>query len=251
MLNFANSNLRYLSQIAFLCLHGIGTIFGLAYHSRTPDLYPKASHNGLGWALSALIFAHFIIGIVKDSIGRISDSGTKDERAPFITEATGRMTGEEERNMEASNQPSRSSSFRAAAHYPERSESSIETASETLFDVQFHYNSRLEHRYDEPMTWSRRWANVSRSSLLVQILDFWSGIVDRGLLILGFVAICTGIVTMAGIFVRMLIVILGQLTNTYETARETYFQWISTFHQRGSFRWIWNHYTRSLDRLFR
>ena len=251
MLNIAKSNLRYPSQIAFLGLHGIGTIFGLAYNSRTPDLYPKASHNGLGWALSALIFAHFIIGTVKDSLGRTSDSGTKDERAPFIAEATRRMTREEERNVEASNQPSRSSSSRATSPYPELSESSIEIDSETLFDVHLHHNSRLEHGWDEPMTWSRRWANVSGSNILVRILDFWFGTVDRGLLILGFVAICTGIVTMTGIFVRMSIGILGQLTNTYETARETCFQWIGTFHQRGSFRWVWNHYTRSLDRLFR
>lgn len=218
MLNIAKSNLRYPSQIAFLGLHGIGTIFGLAYNSRTPDLYQKASHKGLGWALSALVFVHFIIGIVKDSIGRTSDSGTKDERAPFIAEATGRMTKEEEGNMEASNRPSRSSSSRAASPYPELSDSSIETDSETLLDVHLHHNSRLKHAYDEPMTWSRRWANVSGSNLVVRILDLWFGIVDRGLLILGFVAICTGVVTMAGIFVRMLIGILEQLTNTYETA---------------------------------
>ncbi|OBT61438.1 hypothetical protein VE03_08951 [Pseudogymnoascus sp. 23342-1-I1] len=200
MLNIAKSSLRYPSNIAFLGLHSIGTIFGLAYNSKTPDLYPKALHDSLGWALSALIFAHFIIGIVRDCIGRTSGSGTKDERTPFIAEATRRMTSEEERNMEASNQPSRSSSSRVTSPYPELSESSIETDSETIFDVHLHYNSRLEHRYDKPMTWSRRWANVSGSNLLVQILDLWFGIVDRGLLVLGFVAICTGIVTMAGIF---------------------------------------------------
>lgn len=204
MLNIAKSNLRYPSHIAFLSLHSIGTIFGLAYNSKTPDLYPKALHDNLGWALSALIFAHFIIGIVRDSIGRrTSGSGTKDERTPFIAEATGRMTSEEERNMEASNQPRRSSSSRATSPYPELSESSIETDSETIYDVHLHYNSRLEHRYNRPMTWSRRWANVSGSNLLVRILDLWFGIVDRGLVVFGFVAICTGIVTMAGIFVRM------------------------------------------------
>jgi hypothetical protein len=195
----------------------------LAYNSKTPDLYPKAVHDSLGWALSILIFAHFIIGIVRDSIRRTSGSGTKDERAPFVAEATRRMSSEEERNMEASNQPSRSSLSRAASPYPELSGSSIETDSETIFDVHLHYNSRLEHRYDEPMTYNRRWANVSGSNLPVRILDLCFGIVNRGLPVLGFAAICTGIVTMTGIFVRMLIRIFGQLINTYETARETYF----------------------------
>jgi hypothetical protein len=223
MLNIAKSSLRYPSHIAFLSLHSIGTIFGLAYNSKTPDLYPKAVHDGLGWALSILIFAHFIIGIVRDSIRRTSGSGTKDERAPFVAEATRRISSEEERDMETSNQPSRSSLSRATSPYPELSESSIETDSETIFDVHLHYNSRLEHRYDEPMTYNRRWANVSGSNLLVRILDLCFGIVNRGLLVLGFFAICTGIVTMTGIFVRMLIRIFGQLINTYETARETYF----------------------------
>ncbi|KFY46073.1 hypothetical protein V495_02661 [Pseudogymnoascus sp. VKM F-4514 (FW-929)] len=200
MLNIAKSSLRYPSHIAFLSLHSIGTIFGLAYNSKTPDLYPKAVHDGLGWALSILIFAHFIIGIVRDSIRRTSGSGTKDERAPFVAEATRRISSEEERNMETSNQPSRSSLSRATSPYPELSESSIETDSETIFDVHLHYNSRLEHRYDEPMTYNRRWANVSGSNLPVRILDLCFGIVNRGLLVLGFVAICTGIVTMTGIF---------------------------------------------------
>jgi hypothetical protein len=212
MLNIAKSNLRYPSHLVFLGLHSIGTIFGLAYNSRTPDLYPKASHNGLGWVLSALIFAHFIVGIVKNSIGRTSDSGTKGERAPFITGAPGRMTREEESDMEAPNRPSRSSSSRAASPYPELSESSIESDSETLFDVHLRYNSRFKHAYDEPLTWRRRWENVSGSNLLVRILDLGFDIVDRALLILGFVAICTGIVTMAGIFVRMLI---GDTWTTY------------------------------------
>ncbi len=204
MLNLAKSNLRYPSHIVFLGLHGIGTVFGLAYNSRTPDLYPKSSHNGLGWVLSALIFAHFIVGVVKDSIGRTSESGTKDERAPFIAEATGRMSREDDRNMEASSPPSRSSSSRSASPFPNVSESSVETGSETLMSVHLHCNSRVEHAYDEPMTWSRRWANVSGSSLLVRFLDVWFDFVEQGLLILGFVAICTGIVTMAGIFVRIL-----------------------------------------------
>ncbi|EPE25389.1 hypothetical protein GLAREA_01301 [Glarea lozoyensis ATCC 20868] len=200
MLNIAKSNLRYPSHLAFLGLHSIGTIFGLAYNSRTPDLYPETSHNGLGWILTALIFAHFIVGIIKNSIGRTSNSGTNDEHAPFITGAPGRIISEEEHNMETPYQPSRSSSSRNASSYPNLSASSIDTDPETLLEAHLHYNSKLKHAYDEPITWSQGWDNVSGSNLLVRILDLGFDIVDRALIILGFVAICTGIVTMAGIF---------------------------------------------------
>ena len=126
---------------------------------------------------------------MKNFIRRTSGSETKDEWALFIAETMRRMTREEERNMEASNQPSRSSSSRAASPCPEHSDYFLETDSETLFDLHLDHNSRLEHRYDEPMTWSRRWDNVSGLNLLVRIIDLWFGIVDRVLLILGFVAI--------------------------------------------------------------
>jgi hypothetical protein len=201
MLNIARSNLRYPFHIAFLGLHGIGTIFGMAYKSKTPDLYPGSSHNTLGWVLTALILAHFLVGILKSFAKHTEpDRGDQNhELQPFIvpSDVDAREPSYEQRNQ--------SSSPRQTSQSPARSEDSHdETECETLFDdADLHYNSSLEHRFREPISWSRRWANVSRAPFLFQVLDVGFDIFFRLLLPLGFVAICTGVVTMAGIFVSV------------------------------------------------
>jgi hypothetical protein len=194
MLNIVRSNLRYPFQVAFLGLHGIGTMFGLAFNSKTPDLYPNNSHNKIGWILSVLTSAHFLVGILKTFIsGRTPNSGPRFERAPFLTEAN---------PEEADRIVGQSSSSRNTSQYPERSECSAnETDAETLVDIHLHYTSRIGHRYDGPMSWNRRWAIVSRPHFLIQSIEIGYMFLDRSLAILGFVAVCTGIVTMAGIFV--------------------------------------------------
>lgn len=199
MLNLAHSNFRHPSQIAFLGLHGIGTIFGLAYNSRTPNLYPQASHKGLGWALSGLICTCFVIEIVRDTLTRSTDVASSYERAPFIDEAIGLSRMEEERDVD---QQDGILTPRGASPSSELSRFSLENDSQTLLDAHLPYRSRPGNRYIEPITWSRRWATVSGSGRLVRVLDLCFAVIDPCLLILGFVAICTGTVTMAGIFVR-------------------------------------------------
>jgi hypothetical protein len=46
-LDIAGSNLSYPAQILFLGLHAVGVIIGLAYNSKTPDLYPNSAHGKL------------------------------------------------------------------------------------------------------------------------------------------------------------------------------------------------------------
>jgi hypothetical protein len=46
-LDIASSNLSYPAQILFLGLHAVGVIIGLAYNSKTPDLYPNSAHRKL------------------------------------------------------------------------------------------------------------------------------------------------------------------------------------------------------------
>jgi len=72
----------------------------------------------------------------------------------------------------------------------------------TLFNVSLLKSSHgRDDAFTGSMSWSKRWANVSGSHKLVQILESVYDTTDKALLILAFVALCTGIVTMAGIFV--------------------------------------------------
>ena len=195
MLNIAGSNLRYPFHVAFLGFLGIGVILGLAYKSRTPDLYPGGLHNNIGWVLTVLVFVHFIVGILR-SFTKHRELGKDRELTPFISS----RSHEEDPD---SDHPNQSLSPKNISPCPSRSDCPTEdTDVETLFDVHLQDNSRLKHRFNNPMSCRRRWWNVSESNFPNQRLDIGYDFVLRFFLILGFVVICTGIVTMAGIFVR-------------------------------------------------
>ncbi len=83
MFNIAGSNLRYPFHVAFAGLHGLGVILGLAYKSKTPDLYPGNSHKKLGWVLTVLVFAHFIVGVLR-SFTKRREPNIVYELRPFI-----------------------------------------------------------------------------------------------------------------------------------------------------------------------
>jgi Domain of unknown function (DUF2427) len=173
MLNISGSNLRYPVHIAFLGLHAVGMIFGLAYKSKTPNLYPESCHGTLGWVLTILIIAHFIAGALMRSFPGYSERDARHELTPL-------------NSSENQDWDDQSSSPRDIYLCPSTSECPTR---ETHFETAF----------NEPASWSR--PNISLVGFRFQFLDITYDTVQRLLSILGFCAICTGIVTMAGIFV--------------------------------------------------
>lgn len=195
MLRIADSNLLYPFRVAFLGLHTMGIILGLAYKSKVPDLYPGSWHGRLGWGLTVLIFTHFIVAVMI-SFTRHRKPETAYELTPFISPEN-LESGNPELNHLSQDAP-----LRNATPYPLLSECPTEGSdSETLFDVHLHYNSRPKYRSLERFSSSRRWLNIVESSYSLQLLEIGSDLVLRFFLVFGFVAICTGIITMAGIFV--------------------------------------------------
>ncbi|EED22447.1 conserved hypothetical protein [Talaromyces stipitatus ATCC 10500] len=173
MLNIARSSLRYPVHITYLGLHGIGMILGLAYKSRTLDLYPGSSHGKLGWALTVLILTHFIVGVLRsftrhDRFDRRRDIG--HELAPLTT--------------------------------PEHIEATNSSSRDTSRGLWTSDCSTEETAFIEPTSCSRRWPSVSQPRFSIRLLGISHDIAARFFLVFGFSAICTGIVTMTAIFVR-------------------------------------------------
>jgi hypothetical protein len=67
-LDIAGSNLSYPAQILFLGLHAVGVIIGLAYNSKTPDLYPNSAHGKLDGALTAFVLMVFASRMLRSSV---------------------------------------------------------------------------------------------------------------------------------------------------------------------------------------
>ncbi|KAH8812536.1 hypothetical protein F5884DRAFT_312428 [Xylogone sp. PMI_703] len=192
MLHIAGSNLQYPLHIAFLGLHSVGMILSQAYQSKTPDLYPGNSHSKLGWVLTFLIWAQFIVGIVQSFSKRNKPDRGRDtghELTPFLSSET----QPDHRNQSSS--PSELASYSSRSGHPTE-----ESRSETLFDAHLPYNSTLEHTFDEPMSRNRHWRSVSQLYFSIRLLDIGCDFVLYLFPILGFVAICTGIVTLTGVF---------------------------------------------------
>ena len=190
MINIVGSRLRYHFRIVFLGLHGIGMILGLTYKSNTPDLYPGSSHGKLGGVLTVLLVTHFIVDILRSFIRhskRDKESDTDHELTPFISPES--LEAEQDCNHTNQNSPPRDIS-----PPPSRLKCPAEeTHPETLFDIHLPYDSNLERR---------SWPNISEPHSVMRLLDISHGLILRFFPVLGFIAICTGIITMTGIFVR-------------------------------------------------
>jgi hypothetical protein len=200
-MNIARSNLRFPSQIFFIGLHAIGVLFGLAYNSKNPDLYPNNSHRKLGWALTGIIVVQLMLGTAK-CLKNVQEMLRIQQSIPSLEG----NEGDQDSAVEAIESTTPTSSW---ATQPLLSDERIDTISEadadTLFDDDFLSNHPQQTmRYKQPVSWGKQWANISAAHKIIQICETIYDVVDKFLLLLGFVSICTGIVTVAGIFVRFL-----------------------------------------------
>ena len=64
MLSIARSRLALPTQLSFLGLHAVGLSLGTVYTIKTPDLYENNAHNNIGWMVTWIVVAQCIIGLV-------------------------------------------------------------------------------------------------------------------------------------------------------------------------------------------
>lgn len=251
VLDLARSNLAYPAQILFLGLNAIGIIFGLAYNSQTPDLYPGSAHHRLSWVLTGIAVFQFGVRLLRSFAApraRKITTSVNDERALFIPISETESTFHDAANHE----DVEAASSRLSICRSEDGTSSNETDSETLYDVPLpRSRTSLERRYGQPMSWTKRWSNVVDTTRLIDILDIISTIFRIALIALAFVALCTGIVTMAGIFVSLLHLFRSPFSLTHSPARKTHLQRPSPLHQRRRFLPLRPRDFRAVDGLLR
>jgi hypothetical protein len=198
VLSLADSNLAYPARIAFLGLHGTGVVLGLAYSSKTPDLYPGGSHSKFGWILTGVALLDVTCGLLAGCLrsraaGLGSIKGDDHEDTPFIpfSDSRARVQQDGEANSSVT-------SFR---DFDDRRDSSG-TDSDTLYDVPNWQNRTTSaRRYSRRVKWFKSWSLGLDSTRVLQMLEMISAATHVVLVVLAFLCICTGIVTMAGIFV--------------------------------------------------
>jgi Domain of unknown function (DUF2427) len=226
MLSISRSRYTLPVQFIFLILNGLGVIFSTTYNVNTPDLYENNAHHKIGWVATWVMTAHVVVSLLFLYSGRTQkEDETSMERSAFLPVSTANL---EEHNISSHDD------------YRWSGDSGIDTArSSTLCsrdispndpqrsskpDIDSASNDHAEDDEDDeeglpmpmPMPTSRgssrfrvSWIDHFLSNKIPGLFSarFLKGvelvyeIVDRTSLMLGFVALMTGGVTYAGIFV--------------------------------------------------
>lgn len=215
MLSIARSRLGLIFHLSFLVLNGLGVLLATIYNTKTPDLYLNNAHHTLGWLLTCVVCAQTFLAFLYRYTCRVETIGCIDERNTFIPMSTeaieehGRIhslrNGPDHRFSDDSGQGTE----RNTESLRSQSLSSIDRNNENL-------DFPLDRRYEvgvEPAEKDRLLSDNAPdklflkklpsliSSRILHVLVLIYEIVNRLILILGFIALVTGIVTYGGIFV--------------------------------------------------
>ena len=215
MLSLARYRYALVAQLSFLGVHGLGLLLGAIYSGKTPDLYENNAHNKIGWIVTWVVLAQTANGIIK-----LYESGTNahtldtEEQTAFLPISHEVMADHHQQHGVRTPEHYRYS--RDSGQGTEPDSPGNETCSpleenEDLDHFNFHRHQQVdaEESFDEKRAVPRFPAIdrlASRFSALVpkRAVTFMNMVYDvlNGLiLLLGFVAITTGIVVYGGIFV--------------------------------------------------
>ncbi|KAK3348095.1 hypothetical protein B0H65DRAFT_165742 [Neurospora tetraspora] len=273
MLSIARSRYRLLAQFAFLVTNVGGMLVGIVYNASTPDLYPNNAHHKLGWVVTWLVGAQFVIGLLASVAGvfkKKQSDGSSRERQGFMPVSTQAMEEHNSHIKPADNDDYRFSNDSGQGTEPSsdalRSSSRSSSPGDVsrqplaLHDVDLHTKEYDDgddsydvdsHSGSEPLgpmlpasgkavsTIQKIAGKISERFWKVLILAY--NVVDRAILPLGFVALCTGIVTYgrffegAGIFNGLAHWIKGGIF--FWLGIFTLGRWAGCFGEVG---WAWN-----------
>ena len=238
---FSVSRSRYTLpvQLAFLLLNGLGLVFGTIYNVSTPDLYENNAHHTVGWVATWVVTVQVIISMLFLYSGRTEKNRiSSDERGAFIPIA----------NTEGTMSPYRD--YRWSGDSGHGSETSLRSASPTdprrlsrpepeLEDVEEDSEGLLVPVPPSQPPSRFRIRVVDRflsasvpglfSTRLLKTADLAYDIIDWTILILGFVALMSGGVVYAGIFVSAPVLWYRSTREAnIQPARKKHIQWHGT-----------------------
>lgn len=224
MLSIARSRMAVPSQLLFLALNGCGIFFGIFFNVNTPDLYANNAHHKIGWVATWVVTAQVAMSLLSAFSGwsKKKDASVSDESAPFLPISIEAMAQQQQLHNQSgykdvrwsrdsgqgtecasSSEHSRDLSVDDTAHRRQEHERYLgaEAGNEDDEDEkglpkrQDFFHSTSMHKFLK-----RRIPGLfsQRASQLFEIV--YDGI-DRIILVLGFIALVTGGVTYAGIFV--------------------------------------------------
>lgn len=216
MLSLARSRYTLLVQFGFLALNAGGMLLGVIYNTNTPDLYPNNAHHKLGWIVTFVVSAQVMVGLLAHVAGtfRRGSLGRAEEHQGFIPVSTEAMAEHESRFQGPYDRFSNDSGQGTEPGTESlRSHSLSSGPPSPIRDSHKEYHHQDDDVDDDPETHLPLFSKSNRVRSMVagvagkisdrfwKILIFAYNFVDRTILILGFIALCTGIATYGRFFV--------------------------------------------------
>ena len=203
MLSIARSRSALALQVIFLSVNAVALILGTVYNNKAPDLYENNAHHKLGWAVTWIAAVQAVLGLVRAySWARQVDdesSALKYQKLQDMQELDSyRFSSDSGHGTDAGSPRSSSTS------------SKHESGEDDMVDPQDSHDGRVDPSamgkhgligntaIDHFLSRKLSWAAHSRALTCVESIY---NVVDRTILIFGFVALVSGIVTYGGIFV--------------------------------------------------
>ena len=220
MFSIARSRLAIPSQFLFLALNGCGLFFGVFYNIKTPDLYANNAHHKIGWVVTWVMTAQLAMSLLFVFRGRSKNNVTTitAERAAFLPMSIEAMAQHQSLHSPGGYKDIRWSED--SGQGTERASSSLHSRDLSPSDAVWRQEEHAEpeadnddqEKYQEiPQRKGLRWTSVVYKSLRqtsgmfsqrwLKVLEAVYDGVDRTILVLAFIALVTGGVTYAGIFV--------------------------------------------------
>jgi hypothetical protein len=195
-------------------MNALGVLLSVVYKHDTPDFYSNNAHHRLGWLLVWITCAQTLVAFLHTYTRGTEQSNRLDERAAFIPVSTHAM--EEHGRMNALayapeyrfSDDSGQGTERNTESLKSQSSSSLNLDNDQVSTMDADNNAELESVEKRRLLsnnalkkFSLRKLRSLLSSRTMRISHFLYEAVNRLILILGFIALTTGIVTYGGIFV--------------------------------------------------
>ena len=212
--SIARSRFALPTSSTFLTLNGLGVVLGIIYNMQTPDLYKHNAHHSLGWIATWIMAGRVATGVLLTYSERQKDRGsTAAESMAFLPLSRANLAQQDMTGCEnEASTGGRDPTSRLLSSFGSSSRSSVDSlrpGGRSVVEPKNEDEGSEEQHSNRSSSWyagffnkylSVHVASVSKCRLL-RASNILVEVVDRTILILGFIALLTGGVTYAGIFV--------------------------------------------------
>ncbi|KAI1760919.1 hypothetical protein GGR53DRAFT_57784 [Hypoxylon sp. FL1150] len=221
MFSIARSRHTLAIQFLFHFTNAVGVLLAITYNANTPDLYPNNAHHKLGWIVTWAACAQVMISLVGRVAGMMGKSGDQEsgeEEQAFIPVSTQAMAEHQRMNDAMYAHPYRHSNDSGQGTEPNTESLRSNSVSTAIGqEAPIELNSRRAHCDDDdeledlhfkpaeilPSKPANLFISKVTSKISIRawkVLSLAYNFIDRTILIVGYIALCTGIITFARFF---------------------------------------------------